>query len=557
MNPELTAKIKSEAEVLQGKINTLAEAEKRGLEATPTTTVQDAQRVVNNNAVTTTDGLRKTLNASGVDTKQATSFASQADFDKFKATLTPTSDKPVRPDLTKEFESLRDRLGVVPLEDKVITLRDERLKLVDKFRSFEKTAGGAETLGVARGRVSEEQKAVQEELDALERRERIAIDSLNLKNSTISNIISLTKEDYNNANTEWNNTFSQNLQLQSAFDSQADREASEARATITTMTSLLKDSGADLTKLDPTTKAQIQSMEIRAGLPAGIFEFANSVAPEDKIQSVGSRTDASGNEFFDMLRIGKDGVPYVQTIARGGGASAGGGTEGSVDVSQYSSIVNSASNLLGAEKSKMARDTINKALSIGDYPTAYSNIANAVEQGLTGDTKEKFANARTDYAILSKMRSAIQKYADDGGNMNILVGTEESIKRKLGIGSGRETELATQLWREFQTYRLNMTGAAFSPAESRDYASVNPTLGKTLNLNLSIIDGALNQLENRVVNTIEPRVPGAKKIYELASGTTDTANIGEVDPSEVPIGAIINIKGQTYRKISEDQYEEI
>jgi hypothetical protein len=59
-----------------------------------------------------------------------------------------------------------------------------------------------------------------------------------------------------------------------------------------------------------------------------------------------------------------------------------------------------------------------------------------------------------------------------------------------------------------------MTGAAFSEAESRDYAAVNPTLGKSLNLNLSVIDGALNQMENRITSTINSRVPNAKKLYQ-------------------------------------------
>jgi len=64
-----------------------------------------------------------------------------------------------------------------------------------------------------------------------------------------------------------------------------------------------------------------------------------------------------------------------------------------------------------------------------------------------------------------------------------------------------------------------MTGAAFTPAESREYESVNPTLGKTLNLNLAVIEGALAQLENRITGTVESKVPGANKIYDKITGT--------------------------------------
>jgi hypothetical protein len=62
-----------------------------------------------------------------------------------------------------------------------------------------------------------------------------------------------------------------------------------------------------------------------------------------------------------------------------------------------------------------------------------------------------------------------------------------------------------------------MTGAAFGPKESREYASVNPTGGKSLDLNLSVINGALNQLQNRVEGTVRAKVPQADDILKLAN----------------------------------------
>ena len=177
-------------------------------------------------------------------------------------------------------------------------------------------------------------------------------------------------------------------------------------------------------------------------------------------------------------------------------------------------VANMESTVAGKEKVKA---DIAKYIANGDYKSAYNQIANTVENGLTGTAKTNFSNARTDYEVMKGLKDAIQKYADGGGDMGLLTGKTEQIKRKLGIGSGKESALATQLWREFQTYRLNMTGAAFSAAESADYASVNPTLGKSLDLNLSVIDGALNALQNRVDGTINARVPSAKYISDYAN----------------------------------------
>jgi hypothetical protein len=76
-----------------------------------------------------------------------------------------------------------------------------------------------------------------------------------------------------------------------------------------------------------------------------------------------------------------------------------------------------------------------------------------------------------------------------------------------------------------------MTGAAFSPQESGEYQSVNPTANNTLNLNLSVIDGALSQLNNRVNSTIKTRAgEGAVYIKEYAEGAQSQTPAGAAPP---------------------------
>lgn len=184
------------------------------------------------------------------------------------------------------------------------------------------------------------------------------------------------------------------------------------------------------------------------------------------------------------------------------------------------------------------KNSLKQAIANKDYVNAYNQIANTVESNLVGESKQRYTNARTDYQVMSGLRTAIENYANQGGNMGLLKGTEEQIKRKLGIDSGKASTVAVELWREFQTYRNTMTGAAFSPGESRDYASVNPSLGKSLNLNLNVIDGAMNQLENRVTGTIQARVPSAKYILDYAKNPQLGQNKNttqQLDPND-PLG---------------------
>lgn len=292
-------------------------------------------------------------------------------------------------------------------------------------------------------------------------------------------------------------------------------------------------------------KTAINELAINAlsnGAPSSLVQQALKVKTQDEaLGLIGSYVNALDRRkaTADMLKAEAEAKQVLEV----GNAASG----------EFASVINTAANLLGAEKAKTSRTEIASALARKDYATAFANIANNVEQNLTGEAKNKFANARTDYAVLTGLKDAIQKYADAGGDMGLLVGSEESIKRKLGIDSGQASVLATELWREFQTYRNNMTGAAFSASESADYASVNPTLKKSLNLNMSVIDGALNQLENRVLGTIETRVPKATNIYKLIDGVEQEV----VKPEEATVGSIIDFGGQSYRVLGNNRYEEI
>ncbi len=250
----------------------------------------------------------------------------------------------------------------------------------------------------------------------------------------------------------------------------------------------------------------------------------------------------------DLLReqISKTQAQTAQIIADTSGITP-------TDAGQFATLVDAASNLVGAERGKTSRRAITQALANGDYTTAYAEIANNVEASLTGETKSRFANARTDFQVMAGMGNAIEEYAREGGDMSLLKGKTEEISRKLGIlaEDPKATAIAVQLQREFQTYRNIMTGAAFTPAESREYASVNPRATASIELNLATIDGALNALENRITSTINVRIPSAEKLYDVVTGSAQL----ELDPVTAPVGTILDMGGVVYRKTGDDEFE--
>lgn len=217
---------------------------------------------------------------------------------------------------------------------------------------------------------------------------------------------------------------------------------------------------------------------------------------------------------------------------------------------EFAGIINGAAGLVPNTKRQTVKTNIASAISQQNYPLAYAEVANAVSDGLTGTNKTTFDDARTDIGVMSGMRKAIQDYVNAGGNVGFLKGTSDELAKKFGqlAVDPKFAALGTQLQREFQAYRLAMTGAAFTPEESAEYAKVNPRTNASLDLNLATIDGALAQLTNRVTSTVNARIPDAQKIYDLAFAKEDQTE------SQTAVGDTQVVNGVRYVKASDGLY---
>lgn len=190
---------------------------------------------------------------------------------------------------------------------------------------------------------------------------------------------------------------------------------------------------------------------------------------------------------------------------------------GSYDGEFADSIRNAAALSGSVTGAETAAADLEYFMQNGNYNAAYERMQNLVADDLGGEAKKKFQNRARDIIAMERLKGELQTYADNGGEMGLLTGTEEQIKRKLGIDSGKASVMASNLWGAFQEYRSDMSGAAFGAAESRDYASVNPTLGKSLDLNMSVIDGAINKLSRSVESTMSSKISGSSELRELAN----------------------------------------
>lgn len=200
-----------------------------------------------------------------------------------------------------------------------------------------------------------------------------------------------------------------------------------------------------------------------------------------------------------------------------GGVKSTGGISGKL-TPEFESIASRTASLVDSVTGQETiKNDLTRYLKAQDYVSAYNQIENTVANGLTGTTKTTFSDARIDSEILKNLKGKIQEFENAGGDTGLLKGTAERIIRKLGqVKDPALASLAVELQREFQRYRVGMTGAAFSPAESRDYASVNPKTTNKFDLNVAVIDGAISQLDNRVNSTVDSTIKGAGDIRRLA-----------------------------------------
>lgn len=172
---------------------------------------------------------------------------------------------------------------------------------------------------------------------------------------------------------------------------------------------------------------------------------------------------------------------------------------------------------------KNTANVIKSAIANGDYKTAYKIVENNVSKSLTGDIKTQFDAKRVALPSIIDLEEKIKAYEDAGGKMGLLKGNYEKIYSKLGeVNDPKFKALATDLRISLQKYRKDLSGAAFSEQEARDYASVNPSGDKSVNLNLAVIAGMKDNFKRQVDKTVEEVAgEGAQYMREYAEmGTT-------------------------------------
>lgn len=222
---------------------------------------------------------------------------------------------PEAPKTAEMFNQQKQALGVDNLEGTVNAITDQiRTIEATKRQQINSELGKAVPLNVIQGRVSEAERQQNERLDALNREKAYAVDQLNSAYKSIDLVMKFAQTDFENAKSLYDTKFKQTMDILTMAHgieqdqiSLAMKQQDVARANAQIMMNAIKDGGMDYNSLPPETMAQINKLELQAGLPIGFF----GAIKKDPKADIVSTTTADGQ--IQVLLRNPDGSMKLQT----------------------------------------------------------------------------------------------------------------------------------------------------------------------------------------------------------------------------------------------------
>ncbi len=209
---------------------------------------------------------------------------------EIKSAITPTS-TPEAPNYEQSLEGLRLEYGVNEAETYLNDLQTEKQDLINAYNTqFGKERAKTVAMGVIGGRISEEERQMNERIAALDSRINAATNQVNTKYNVINSIMEAKTMDYQAASTSYQNELTQNLNLfnmaqgiEQSVKTEAQQIEDTARANAQIMISSLAATGQTFSSLTPSAQAQLVKLGTESGLGGDFFQtMFNTVASAGK-----------------------------------------------------------------------------------------------------------------------------------------------------------------------------------------------------------------------------------------------------------------------------------
>lgn len=252
--------------------------------------------------------------------------------------ITGGKEKPTAPKMEDTYNTLRDTYKITDLETQLADANKEEaeLRAADKARREAEANKGVD-LNVIEGRRNEITKQTNEALDRIMRNKQYLSDQLNSKYSMVQTMMNLKQTDYQNAVTDYDKNFNQNLQMinfvrgvQKDQITEQDKKRDDARANFTVMANAITTGGMDYNDLPADQKLLANKLELQSGFPIGFLASLKSKNPKSDIITTTTRTEANGNKYADIImRDTKTGKVWTehQLLGKEKVSGSGGGVD--------------------------------------------------------------------------------------------------------------------------------------------------------------------------------------------------------------------------------------
>jgi hypothetical protein len=253
--------------------------------------------------------------------------------------LLPPGQAPTAPNLVDTYNQLTEARGIDAIQASITEFKAQQDAIAGQLRTNKIAEQGKPVAkNVIQGRMSEQETQAQEEYDFVGRQLARKQDELNSALSNVQMIMQFTQQDYSNASESYARQFDQAIStinlvrgIQQDQKDEIQRATDNARANLQIMYNSITEGSISIDNLDPASLAQLNKLEVQAGLPVG---FTQSLRVDPKANIIFTNTD---NGITQVGVRNPDGSVSVQSY---GTSTKSGPTSGLTSTQQRSYTTN-------------------------------------------------------------------------------------------------------------------------------------------------------------------------------------------------------------------------
>lgn len=374
---------------------------------------------------------------------EATKLATQKTIADLKASLgIVDTTKPVTPTYASDYEALRSSEGLSGIESQINNINKEMNDLEASYKAgLVKQGERLAPMEIIGGKQTQLKEQYESQLESLNNRKKTLVDEYNIKTGIVDNIMKFKQLDYGTASDEYNTKFDQTIKLQSLLmsvedkaNAESNRVRDDARANLTILQNMVKDSGQTWDTLTDDMKSQMTREELRAGIPSGTMEAFMTAMPEVEVSYMTTSYNAEGQQVAEFWGK-KDGKGVLLNSVVGSGVKETTADKTALKQAEFDTAkAYVAANITASDaelSAALRRDT--NILTDGDISTIIKE-AKGKQKYITIDWLKSFVDDAT-LRAKAKVSFGSMWHGSDWEVNQLLTKTMEYVEgqRKLGL----------------------------------------------------------------------------------------------------------------------------